>query len=419
MQGTARNLWTLLFTLALAAGGGQLTAAEAPGSPSDDAASSAKKKNSARFKIDAIFDRIDRDNDGVISKEEFRSALAKWHKDKWSGKKGKTDADPKRGKRGKHGHHGFHGRDHGRYRHAHGRFHRHAGSGHDGHHRGAARRGWGRPGGCCCQRGHGRGDYRCGSGRPAFAHRRTGAECGPRGCPAERDRGRDHARGHRQTREHGRDHHQASERGRSPQAAFDRFDKNNDGKLVQDEVPDVLWGHLSKADANGDGQLSKEELKTAFEKRRERSARKQGHGTKGRDRPDHGGRGAGNRRERRGPGQGPGGQPWQPPKVDQVFSRFDGNKDGQLGEDEVPAVIWQHMQKADQDGDGKVSKEELKEARKRLRRNASGRDRGPDGADATSRRPADATGQQRQEADAGDATVQNESSPAATDSGSQ
>ncbi len=408
MQGTGRNLWIVLFTLALAAGGGRLAAAEAPGGPSDNAANNAKKKDSAPPRTDAIFDRIDRDNDGVISKEEFRSALAKWHKDKWSGKKGKTDADPKRGKRGKHGHHGhhgFHGRDHGRHGHAHGRFHRHAGSGHDGHHRGAARRGW--------------GDYRCGSGRPAFAHRRSGPECGPRGCPAERDRGRDHARGHRQTGEHGRDHHQASERGRSPQAAFVRFDKNDDEKLAKDEVPDGLWSRLSKADRDGDGQVSKEELKSAFAKWKERWATKKERGDKCRDRPDRGGRGAGNRRERRGPGRGPGGQPWQPPKVDQVFSRLDGNKDGQLGEDEVPAAIWQHMQKADQDGDGKVSKEELKQARKRLRRNASGQDREPDGADATSRRPADATGQQRQEADAGDATVQNESSPAATDSGSQ
>lgn len=47
-----------------------------------------------------------------------------------------------------------------------------------------------------------------------------------------------------------------------PSAAtiFGRFDKNEDGKLAKDEVPEELWKRLSQADADGDGAVTVSEL---------------------------------------------------------------------------------------------------------------------------------------------------------------
>lgn len=68
----------------------------------------------------------------------------------------------------------------------------------------------------------------------------------------------------------------------NPQELFERGDQNDDGKLTKDEVPEFMWGRLSRADANDDGAVTREELAQAFRNR-------------GGQRPD----------ERRGPG-GPG-----------------------------------------------------------------------------------------------------------------
>lgn len=48
-----------------------------------------------------------------------------------------------------------------------------------------------------------------------------------------------------------------------PREFFSKMDKNGDGALTADEVPGELWGKLSKADANTDGKVTPEELKTA------------------------------------------------------------------------------------------------------------------------------------------------------------
>jgi hypothetical protein len=47
---------------------------------------------------------------------------------------------------------------------------------------------------------------------------------------------------------------------------FDRFDKNKDGKLTEDEVPAPLWERLSKADAVKDGAITKNAFEAAFKK---------------------------------------------------------------------------------------------------------------------------------------------------------
>ena len=52
----------------------------------------------------------------------------------------------------------------------------------------------------------------------------------------------------------------------APEEFFSRMDKNHDGKLTKDEVPEGLWQNLSRADANHDGAVSKEELATVHKR---------------------------------------------------------------------------------------------------------------------------------------------------------
>lgn len=103
--------------------------------------------------------------------------------------------------------------------------------------------------------------------------------------------------------------------GAGPEALFKEHDANQDGKLTQDEVPAELWDKLSRADKNQDGAIEPGELR--------------------RERPD-------------GPG-GPGG----------LFERFDANQDGQLTQDEVPAEAWEKLSRGDKNGDGAIQRDEL------------------------------------------------------------
>ncbi|MEI9950349.1 MAG: hypothetical protein WDO74_15550 [Pseudomonadota bacterium] len=47
------------------------------------------------------------------------------------------------------------------------------------------------------------------------------------------------------------------------QERFAKLDKNNDGALSKDEVGDKRWQHLSVADADKNGSVTREEIKTA------------------------------------------------------------------------------------------------------------------------------------------------------------
>ena len=46
----------------------------------------------------------------------------------------------------------------------------------------------------------------------------------------------------------------------SPSSLLEHFDKNKDGKLTKDELPEFLWNRLSKADTNSDGEITKDEI---------------------------------------------------------------------------------------------------------------------------------------------------------------
>lgn len=45
-----------------------------------------------------------------------------------------------------------------------------------------------------------------------------------------------------------------------PSFLLNHFDKNKDDKLTKSELPGFIWDRLSKADTNGDGDVSKDEI---------------------------------------------------------------------------------------------------------------------------------------------------------------
>jgi Ca2+-binding EF-hand superfamily protein len=61
---------------------------------------------------------------------------------------------------------------------------------------------------------------------------------------------------------------QQNRRGRGNMMAnmFQRFDKNKDGKLSKNEVPAFLWKRFSRADADHDSMISKQEFENARKK---------------------------------------------------------------------------------------------------------------------------------------------------------
>ncbi|MDF1659321.1 MAG: hypothetical protein P1U58_17020 [Verrucomicrobiales bacterium] len=108
-----------------------------------------------------------------------------------------------------------------------------------------------------------------------------------------------------------------------------RADKNGDGNISKDEVPEEAWERLGKLDKDSDGVVSKEELGAGM------AAMRGGkEGAKGKGGSPKGGSG-------------------------EIFSRFDKDSDGKIGESEVPAEMWGKLRKADTDADGLVSKEEM------------------------------------------------------------
>jgi len=133
-----------------------------------------------------------------------------------------------------------------------------------------------------------------------------------------------------------------------PAQIFQRLDKNGDGKLTKDELPPRMAERFSKADADGDGAITREELKAAAAKMREHVA--------------------GPRREL--------------PSPEAIIKRLDKNGDGKLEKSELPERFADHLGKADADGDGVITLEELKTAREKLierMRKGRGQQPGPGG----------------------------------------
>ncbi|MEX2578140.1 MAG: hypothetical protein WD342_03705 [Verrucomicrobiales bacterium] len=130
--------------------------------------------------------------------------------------------------------------------------------------------------------------------------------------------------------------------GGEPGEFFKNADTNEDGKLSRDEVSDPLWSRISRLDKDDDNAVSREEFAAA------RDA---------------------------GPGRGPGGTPRE------RFQRADANGDGKVSKDEVPEEVWTRMGRLDTDDDGAVTPEEFAAAGRMGRRGGPGAG-GPAGPEA-------------------------------------
>lgn len=129
-------------------------------------------------------------------------------------------------------------------------------------------------------------------------------------------------------------------------------DKNGDGRLTPDEVPQQLGTMLSGADTNNDRVIDREELKQAVQDMQNRS------------------------REGGGPGQA------GPPvgNAEATFRRLmsgDANGDGLLSPKEVPQQMLPMLRGADLNGDGFLNNNEVRQAVAKMKRRGD-RNRGGD-----------------------------------------
>ena len=126
-------------------------------------------------------------------------------------------------------------------------------------------------------------------------------------------------------------------------------DKNNDGKITKDELPEQMQRMFPRIDTNQDGAIDREELAVMEKRMAERG--------QGGQRPD---------------GQRPDGQPGQRPQNPQgqgrglpplpVLQALDANHDGEISSDEIANAV-KALKSLDKDGNGKLTMDELMPAR--------------------------------------------------------
>jgi Ca2+-binding EF-hand superfamily protein len=181
--------------------------------------------------------------------------------------------------------------------------------------------------------------------------------------------------------------------GHDPARFLQRFDKNKDGKVEVAELPERMQKWLGKADSNNDGAITVDELKAHAAVRREEMFKKADKDNNGvltaeelgrrwerlqvadadksgsvtraeldQARAEGKLRGRGHMGRHHGHGHGEGDASCAK-EHGHIFERMDKNNDGALTADEVKDRFWQHLVKADANHDGKVTKEELDQAR--------------------------------------------------------
>ncbi len=121
---------------------------------------------------------------------------------------------------------------------------------------------------------------------------------------------------------------------------FKRWDKDGDGKVALADLPEGMRDHLKSADTNGDGYLTRDEMKAAHEAMRAKMKAMIDTNGDGTVSPDER---AAAREKFRGM--------W--------FKHLDANGDGVLTESEVGAKRWEHLKAADTNGDGKIDATEM------------------------------------------------------------
>ncbi len=113
------------------------------------------------------------------------------------------------------------------------------------------------------------------------------------------------------------------------------FDKNGDGKLSKDEIPERMQGMLARGDSDKDGFLTADEIRV-MAKAQQSTGRGEGRG---------------------GPG-GPGGGMR---RMDPIFMALDLDHDGTLSKEEIDAAP-ESLKTLDKNGDGKLTTDELRPA---------------------------------------------------------
>src|SRR5262245_5248356 len=124
----------------------------------------------------------------------------------------------------------------------------------------------------------------------------------------------------------------------TPEEFIKAFDKNNEGKLVADELPPMIARAFEKADRNGDGKLDAKEVEEMLNVLRERF----------------------------GNANPPAAKPDLDKAVTGILERFDVNKDGKISKGEAKGPLAANFARIDRNGDGYLDKEELKPAAERL-----------------------------------------------------
>ncbi|MCA8922372.1 MAG: hypothetical protein KDD82_11220 [Planctomycetes bacterium] len=137
----------------------------------------------------------------------------------------------------------------------------------------------------------------------------------------------------------------AAARKRMAQQLFDRIDANKDGVLDATELQGPA-ARLLKADADNDGQVTKDELKAFLQAQRPQGPGGQGPGGQGPGGQGPGGQGPG--------GQGPGG------RLRQAIQAADANQDGKLDATEWPAGASASFADVDANNDGFVDHDEVR-----------------------------------------------------------
>jgi Ca2+-binding EF-hand superfamily protein len=117
------------------------------------------------------------------------------------------------------------------------------------------------------------------------------------------------------------------------------FDANGDGKLQKSEVPERMQGIFDRGDADKDGILTADELRTMARAQSQQSAAR--------------GRGGEGEREGRG-GRGPGG-----PFIDPVFAALDTNHDNEIDSAEIDRAPTA-LKALDKNQDGVLSQDEVR-----------------------------------------------------------